>query len=193
MEPVFFSDQMAFRSWLTENHETEAELIVGFHKVHTGKQSMTWSESVDQALCFGWIDGVRRSLDQDSYQIRFSKRKANSNWSAVNVKKVIELSQKGLMQEAGLKAFNLRTEDKSAPYSYEKQMAAFPKVMEEEFKSDQKAWQYFESLAPSYKKASINWVLGAKQQITQMKRLKQLISESAAETNQWKDNKYSKK
>src|SRR6478672_4648920 len=101
MVPIFFADQHEFRKWLTKNHKKEIELLVGFYKVGSGKPSMSWSESVDEALCFGWIDGVRKSIDKDSYQIRFTQRKATSIWSAINIKKMEELTQKGLMQPAG--------------------------------------------------------------------------------------------
>src|SRR3954469_8155502 len=113
VEPTFFADQCEFRKWLEENHEREAELIVGFYKVGSGKPSMTWSQSVDQALCFGWIDAVRKSIDQDSYLIRFTKRRPKSIWSAVNIKKVEELAKLGLMKPAGIAAFNLREESRS--------------------------------------------------------------------------------
>src|SRR6478735_2031721 len=105
MTPTFFATQSDFRKWLQKNHKTETELNVGFYKVGSGKPSMTWSQSVDEALCFGWIDGVRKSIDADSYQIRFTPRKASSIWSAVNVKKVEELTKQGLMQPAGIAAF----------------------------------------------------------------------------------------
>ena len=102
MTPVFFSKQSDFRNWLKKNHKKEKELIVGFYKVNSGKQNMTWSQSVDEALCFGWIDGVRRSIDKESYQIRFTQRKPASSWSAVNIKKIEELTKRGLMQSAGM-------------------------------------------------------------------------------------------
>ena len=121
MKPQFFSTQSDFRTWLENNHQTETELLVGFYKVNSGKPSMSWSESVDQALCFGWIDGVRKSMDEESYTIRFTPRKKDSIWSAINIKKVEHLSGQGLMKEAGLKAFNLRTENKSRIYSHEKE------------------------------------------------------------------------
>jgi uncharacterized protein YdeI (YjbR/CyaY-like superfamily) len=192
MEPIFFEKQSDFRKWLQKNHAKETELLVGFYKVGSGKPSMTWSQSVDEALCFGWIDGVRKSIDKDSYQIRFTQRKPNSIWSAVNIKKVAELKKQGLMQPAGLASFEKRTEAKSRLYSHENEEAALPPNFLRPFKANKKAWQYFESLAPSYRKVSIHWVMSAKQEATQAKRLNQLIAESAAGTNQWKDNKYKK-
>lgn len=192
MTPIFFAKPSDFRKWLQKNHKKETELLVGFHKVGSGKPSMTWSQSVDEALCFGWIDGVRKSIDKDSYQIRFTRRKPTSIWSAINIKKMEELSKRGLMQPAGLASFEKRTEVKSKIYSYEKEEAALPLKFEKLFKVNKKAWNYFQSLAPSYKKVSTHWVMTAKQETTRLKRLNQLISESAAGTNQWKDNKYKK-
>jgi uncharacterized protein YdeI (YjbR/CyaY-like superfamily) len=190
--PTFFAKQSDFRKWLEKNHEKKTELVVGFYKVGSGKPSMTWSESVDEALCFGWIDGVRKSIDKDSYQIRFTKRKPTSIWSAVNIKKVDELKKQGLMRPAGLASFEKRTEGKSRIYSYEKDEVEFPRDFKKQFQANKKAWDYFQALAPSYRKVSTHWVMNAKQETTRLKRLNQLISESAAGTNQWKDNKYKK-
>jgi uncharacterized protein YdeI (YjbR/CyaY-like superfamily) len=190
--PTFFAKQSDFRKWLQKNHKTETELLVGFYKVGSGKPSMTWPESVDQALCFGWIDGVRKSIDKESYQIRFTKRKANSIWSAINIKKIEALKKQGLMQPAGLASFEKRTESKSRLYSYEKDKVELPPNFEKQFKTNKKAWDYFQSLAPSYRKVSTHWVMNAKQETTRLKRLNQLIAESATGTNQWKDNKYKK-
>ena len=192
MTPLFFATQDEFRKWLEANHDKESALIVGFYKVNSGKPSMTWSESVDQALCFGWIDGVKHSIDQDSYQIRFTTRKKNSIWSAVNIKKVEGLIEKGLMQEAGLVSFNHRTEDKSKIYSFENEEVKFSPELEAIFKSNKAAWDYFQSLAPTYRKPSSNWVMYAKQEATRLKRLHELIADSEKGTNKWKDNKYKK-
>ena len=192
MTPIFFAKPSDFRKWLQKNHKKETELLVGFHKVGSGKPSMTWSQSVDEALCFGWIDGVRKSIDKDSYQIRFTRRKPTSIWSAINIKKMEELSKQGLMQPAGFASFEKRTEGKSKIYSYEKEEPQLSQNFIRLFKANKKAWNYFQSLAPSYKKVSTHWVMSAKQEATRLKRLNQLISESAAGTNQWKDNKYKK-
>src|SRR6187399_1566397 len=190
--PTFFAKQSDFRKWLLKNHKKETALLVGFYKVDSGKSSMTWSQSVDEALCFGWIDGVRKSIDKDSYQIRFTPRKSTSNWSAVNIRKIEELTKQGLMQPAGLASFENRLESKSRIYSYEKEEVELTPNFKKHFKADKKAWDYFQSLAPSYRKVSTHWVMNAKQETTRIKRLNQLISESAAGTNQWKDNKYKK-
>ena len=193
MTPTFFSNQSEFRKWLDKNHKKEAILLVGFYKAESGKPSMTWSQSVDEALCFGWIDGVRKSIDKDSYQIRFTQRKPTSIWSAVNIRKIEELTKQGLMKPAGIASFENRIEKKSKIYSYENKEAIFPTDLELQFKSNKKAWNYFQTLAPSYRKPSINWVMSARQETTKLKRLKELIKDSEAGTNRWKDNKYSKK
>jgi uncharacterized protein YdeI (YjbR/CyaY-like superfamily) len=190
--PIFFAKQSDFRRWLQKNHKKETELLVGFYKVDSGKHSMTWSQSVDEALCFGWIDGVRKSIDKDTYQIRFTRRKSTSIWSAINIKKVEELTKQGLMQPAGLASFEKREESRSKIYSYEKDEAELTQSFKKQFKANKKAWDYFQSLAPSYRKVSVHWVMSAKQETTQIKRLNQLIADSVAGTNQWKDNKYKK-
>ena len=154
---------------------------------------MTWSQSVDEALCFGWIDGVRKSIDENSYCIRFTPRKPTSIWSAVNIKKVEELTKQGLMQPAGLASFEKRTDNNSKIYAYEIAEVKFSADFEKQFKANKKAWDFFQSLAPSYRKLSTNWVMSAKQEVTRMRRLSKLIADCEAERNQWKDNKYSKK
>jgi uncharacterized protein YdeI (YjbR/CyaY-like superfamily) len=193
MKPTFFAKQSDFRKWLEKNHKKETELLVGFYKVGSGKQSMTWTQSVDEALCFGWIDGVRKSIDDDSYQIRFTQRKPTSIWSAINIKKVEMLTKQGLMKPAGLASFANRKENKSKIYSYENEELKFPPEFEKQFKSNKNAWNYFQSLAPSYRKVSTHWVMRAKQETTKLKRLNELIADSQAGTNKWKDNKYTKK
>ena len=190
--PTFFAKQADFRKWLQKNHKKETELLVGFYKVGSGIPSITWSQSVEEALCFGWIDAVRKSIDKDSYQIRFTQRKPTSIWSAVNIKKIEELTKQGLMQPAGIASFEKRIESKSKIYSYEKDEVELTQDFKKQFKANKKAWNYFQSLAPSYRKVSTHWVMNAKQKTTQAKRLNQLISDSAAGTNQWKDNKYKK-
>jgi uncharacterized protein YdeI (YjbR/CyaY-like superfamily) len=193
MTPTFFEKPSEFRKWLKANHKKETELIVGFYKVDSGKASITWPQSVDEALCFGWIDGVRTSIDEDSYKIRFTPRKAGSIWSAVNIKKMEALTTQGLMQPAGLAAFEKREEARSKIYSHEKEESGLDPAYEKQFKANKKAWTYFQSLAASYKKLSKHWVMDAKQEVTRLKRLHELIKDSEAGTNQWKDNKYKKK
>ena len=193
MNPLFFSTQQEFRTWLANNNQTAVELSVGFYKVKSGKPSMSWSESVDQALCFGWIDGVRKSIDNDSYKIRFTPRKKTSIWSAVNIKKIEKLINQNLMQPAGLEIYKQRSDKNTEGYSSASRIQKLPSEYEKAFKSNNKAWKYFQSLAPSYKKSSIHWVMSAKRDATQEKRLRDLIAESEQETNRWKHNKYTKK
>ncbi len=178
MQPLFFSHQLEFRKWLEENSETAGELLVGFYKVGSGKPSMTWSESVDQALCFGWIDGVRKSFDSESYTIRFTPRKPTSIWSAINIKKVEELTAKGLMLSAGIIAFEKRQEHRSRIYSYEKAPVDFSQEYQAIFESNTIAWEFFLVQAPSYKKLVTHHVMCAKQELTRVKRLNELIQAS---------------
>lgn len=178
MKALFFSNQNKFRKWLDENHKKETELIVGYYKVGSGKPSMTWSESVDQALCFGWIDGVRRSIDHESYCIRFTPRRAKSIWSAVNVKKVEELTKAGLMKAEGLKAFSMLKENNSRIYSHEKKTIELDKKLEKQFIRYKKAWDFFNNQPPSYKKVLTHWIMSAKQEKTRQSRLEKAIDAS---------------
>jgi uncharacterized protein YdeI (YjbR/CyaY-like superfamily) len=185
MVPVYFKDQFEFRKWLEENHLTVKELIVGFYKVGSSKYNMSWSESVDQALCYGWIDGIRRSVDEESYCIRFTPRKKSSIWSRINIEKVERLKELGLMNQAGLIAYSFRTDEKSEIYSFEKEHQSLPEDFENRFKSNPKAWEYFFNLAPSYKKSTINWILSAKQKKTQESRLEKTIIASENQNRIW--------
>jgi uncharacterized protein YdeI (YjbR/CyaY-like superfamily) len=180
MIPTFFGKQSDFRKWLEKNHKKETALLVGFYKTGSSKPSITWPQSVDEALCFGWIDGVRKSIDADSYTIRFTPRKTSSIWSAVNIKKMEALINQGLMQPAGLASFEKRKENKSRIYSYEKEPLKLAAVYEKKFKANKKAWTFFTALAPSYKKLGIHRVMDAKQEKTQISRLEKLISECEA-------------
>ena len=178
MNATFFENQDEFRNWLEANHDNETELIVGFYKVDSGKPSMTWSQSVDQALCFGWIDGVRKSIDKESYCIRFTPRKKKSNWSAINISKVEELTKAGLMKPEGLKAFSLRTENKSNIYSHEKGTVELGIDYEKQFKNEKIAWDFFVKQAPSYRKVMIHWIMSARQEKTRQARLDKTINAS---------------
>lgn len=193
MDPVFFSNQHEFRNWLEKHHKTAKELIVGYYKIKSGKASMTWSESVDQAICFGWIDGIRRSIDDQSYQIRFTPRLKTSIWSAINIKKVESLTAKGLMHEAGLEIYTARKESKSKVYAFENEEMRFSPELERIFKANKSAWEYFQALSSTYRKPSVMWVMSAKLASTRLKRLTELISDCAAGTNKWKHSKYIKK
>ncbi|MBL1223094.1 YdeI/OmpD-associated family protein [Chryseobacterium sp. L7] len=178
MTPIFFATKEEFRKWLEENHTEEKEVLVGFYKKGTGKPSMNWSESVDQALCFGWIDSVRRSIDTESFTNRFTPRKSNSIWSIINIKKVEELTKAGLMTPEGQKAFEARKEDKTGIYSHEKEQIIFDPGYEKQFKAHKTAWEFFEKQAPSYKRTIIHWLMSAKQEKTQLSRLEKVIHES---------------
>lgn len=177
MTPQFFAAPIDFRRWLEANHDKEIELLVGFFKVGSGNASMSWSQSVDEALCFGWIDGVRRSIDAESYSIRFTPRKAKSIWSAVNIKKVAELTAKGLMQPAGIAAFAKREESKSNVYAYENAPAKLSDEFEARFKANETARRFFSAQAKSYQKRAIHWVMTAKQAATRENRLMKLIDD----------------
>jgi uncharacterized protein YdeI (YjbR/CyaY-like superfamily) len=181
LKPTFFAAPQEFRAWLEENHETATELLVGFHKKGSGKPSITWPESVEQALCFGWIDGVRRSLGDESYTIRFTPRKPSSTWSAVNVRRMTELVEQGLAAPAGRVAFERRADDKTAIYSYEQRKAAqLEPEHERRFRDNERAWSWFEAQAPSYRRTAIHWVTSAKRPETRERRLTQLIEDSEA-------------
>lgn len=179
MKPVYFKDQFEFRQWLAENHADKNELLVGFYKISTGKPSMTWSESVDQAICYGWIDGIRKTVDAESYCIRFTPRKPTSTWSKVNIQKVENLIKNGLMTAAGLEAYNKRSMENSGIYSFENEEKVFPLEFERKFKTNHIAWDFFCKLTPpSYRKTVIHWILSAKQEITRISRLEKLIAAS---------------
>lgn len=180
MKVVFFPTQKDLRKWFEKNHKVEKELFVGYYKVSSGKPSVTWSGSVDEALCFGWIDGIRRTVDKQSYCIRFTPRNPKSNWSAINIRKVEELKKLGLMKTEGLKAFGFRKESNSKIYSYENPPLEFSPEFKKIFKTNKKAWLYYQSETPTYRKVTTRWVMSAKQDSTRTRRLKELIYDSAA-------------
>ena len=178
--PTFFDSAEHFRAWLEANHATAAELIVGFRKVGSGLPSMTWPQSVDEALCFGWIDGVTKRIDDTSYQVRFTPRRAGSIWSLVNVAKVEKLTAQGRMRPAGMAAFEARSSAKTGVYSFEqKQPIALGDAELRVFQSNQAAWTYFESTPASYRKVMTYWVISARQPATRARRLAQLIDACA--------------
>lgn len=183
MEPTFFETPAAFRRWLDAHHATSRELLVGFRRKGSGKPSLTWPESVDEALSFGWIDGVRRSLDAESYVIRFTPRRATSTWSAVNVARMAELIREGRVHPAGLAAFERRAERKTGTYSYEQRGSArLDGALERRFRAHGAAWRYFQSRPPGYRKTAIYWVVSAKKAETRERRLDQLIDCSERES-----------
>jgi uncharacterized protein YdeI (YjbR/CyaY-like superfamily) len=179
MEPVFFATQNDFRQWLDKHYKAETELLVGYYKVGSGKASMTWPESVDQALCYGWIDGVRRTIDGEAYCIRFTPRRQGSIWSAVNIAKVDKLTKAGLMKPEGLAAFEKRTAAKSGIYAFEQQETAeLPEELLRVFKADKPAYIFFEAQPPGYKKQMLHRIVTAKQEKTKLQRLEKLIEAS---------------
>lgn len=177
----FFSKPAEFRKWLEKNHGSKEELWVGFYKKDSGRPSITWAESVDEALCFGWIDGIRKKIDHVSYQIRFTPRRSKSIWSAINIARAKALTNEKRMRPEGLKAFAARIENKSGIYSYEQRSAEIPAASAKLFKKNKAAWKFFQEQPPSYRKMINWWIVSAKQEETRLKRLEKLIAQSAKE------------
>lgn len=178
MDVLFFPTPKDFRDWLDANHDKQTEQWVGFYKKATKIPSITWPESVDQALCYGWIDGIRKSIDEKSYKIRFTPRKPKSHWSNVNIKKIEELISSGQMKEPGLAAWEKRTEENSGKASFEQDKVVLAKAYEKKLKANKKAWQYFSNATPSYRKQTTWWVMSAKKEETRLRRLSILIQSS---------------
>ncbi len=179
--PRFFATPAKWREWLQRHHASTAEVWVGFHKRGSGRPSITWPESVDEALCFGWIDGVRKRLDESRYVIRFTPRRKGSVWSSINLARIKELTRLGLMRPAGLAAHEARTAAKSGIYSYEqRKRARLPVAMQRRFKGNRKAWAFFQQQAPWYRKVTTWWIVSAKREETRERRLATLIEDSAA-------------
>lgn len=180
MKPKFFRDAQALRSWLEENHDKQTELWVGMYKKGTGKPSITWPEVVDQCLCFGWIDGVRKSVDDHAYMNRITPRRKGSNWSAINIKRAKELIELGLMTPAGAAAFAQRDEQKANSYSFEQKNVELPPEYQRQLEKNKKAFAFWQKQPPSYRRTAAWWVLSAKQEPTRRRRLEALIRDSAA-------------
>ena len=180
MPPIFFPTPADLRRWFAEHHATATELIAGFYKRGSGEPGITWPESVDEALCVGWIDGVRRLLDERSYTIRFTPRRKRSIWSAVNIRRVEALAAEGRMQPAGLQAFAAREENRSGIYSYEQRQEQLPEPYAGLLKANAAACRFFEAQPPSYRKKLCWWIFSAKREETRRQRLEKLIAESAA-------------
>ena len=179
-KPTFFATPAKLRAWFEKNHDRREELWVGFHKRGSGKPSITWPESVDEALSFGWIDGVRKSLGETSYVIRFTPRKPRSTWSAVNIARAKELTALGRMHPAGLAAFERRTDDRSAIYSYEQRRSAeLEPAQEKQLRANAAAWKFFQAQPPWYRRTATHWVVSAKKPETRERRLATLIADSA--------------
>lgn len=180
-EPTYFATPADFRAWLEANHASASELVVGFHRVASGHPSITWPESVDEALCFGWIDGIRRSVDGQRYTIRFTPRKARSTWSAVNIGRAEALIAEGRMRPAGLRAYEARTEANSGIYAYEQRgTATLTAEAEAEFRATPGAWEYYQAQPAGYRRLAAWYVVSAKRDDTRRRRLAQLIADSAA-------------
>lgn len=180
MEPTTFATPADFRAWLKQHHDSANELWVGYYKRATGKPSMTWPESVDEALCYGWIDGRRKRIDDERYTIRFTPRRPGSIWSTVNIERVAELTKQRRMRAAGRAAFDARREDRSGIYSYgNRHRARLDPVYERRFRAKKRGWADFERRPPWYRQAVIRWVMSAKKEETRERRLTQLMSASA--------------
>jgi uncharacterized protein YdeI (YjbR/CyaY-like superfamily) len=179
-KPIFFSSPQEFYDWLEEHHEAEAEVYVGFYKKAANQPSLTWSEAVDQALCFGWIDGRLNRIDDKRHMQRFTPRRPGSNWSRINVEKVAKLKEAGLMRPAGLAAFDKRTNSKTGVYSFERGTTELPPEYEQRLRANRAALEYFDSRPPWYRRTAIHLVMSAKREETRERRLRQLIDDSAA-------------
>jgi uncharacterized protein YdeI (YjbR/CyaY-like superfamily) len=179
MEPVFFRSGADMRSWLERQHDQAAELLVGFYRTTSRKPSITWAQAVDEALCFGWIDGVRKGRDADSYTIRFTPRQIRSTWSAVNIRRFGELEASGRVHDSGRQAFGRRQESRSRIYSYEQAEQRFSDDYERRFRANRRAWEFFQAQAPSYRRTATYFVSSAKREETRERRLAQLVKDSA--------------
>jgi uncharacterized protein YdeI (YjbR/CyaY-like superfamily) len=181
VEPIFFETPAQFRAWLEEHHEARQELLVGFYKKGSKRPSITWPQSVDEALCFGWIDGIRRGIDDETYSIRFTPRKPTSNWSSVNIARVADLTKEGRMRPAGIEAFGRRSEKRSGIYAYEQRKTArLSADQQREFMANDAAWSFFRAQPPGYRQTATYWVVSAKREETRRKRLATLIEDSAS-------------
>jgi len=179
MKPKFFSSPEQFRQWLEQSHDSAEELLVGFHKKDSGKKSVTYAQALDEALCYGWIDGVRKSLDETRYTIRFTPRKPKSIWSNVNVRHVERLQKEGRMAEPGLRAYARRDPKRTGIYAFENEAREFSPEFEKRFRDNKAAWQFFQTEPPSIRRTCIFWVMSAKKEETRARRLDQLITRAA--------------
>jgi uncharacterized protein YdeI (YjbR/CyaY-like superfamily) len=179
--PIFFAEPAAFRAWLEKHHQTKCEQCVGFHRKASGRPSITWPEAVDEALCFGWIDGLRKTIAAESYKIRFTPRRPASNWSAVNIRRMKELMREGRVRPAGRKAFQKRVPERSGIYSYEnRKSATLSDAAVKLFRAQSAAWEFFQHQPASYRQTAIWWTISAKRAQTRHDRLRKLIALSKA-------------
>jgi uncharacterized protein YdeI (YjbR/CyaY-like superfamily) len=177
---TFFESAAEFRTWLEENRDKASELLIGFYRKESGKGGITYREALDEALCFGWIDGMRKRFDASSYTVRFTPRAGDSIWSAVNTKRVGELIKFGRMHPAGKQVFDGRDREKANQYSYERATCQFEGVQDKQFRANKKAWEFYQAQAPWYRRTSCWWVVSAKREETRSRRLAKLIADSAA-------------
>jgi uncharacterized protein YdeI (YjbR/CyaY-like superfamily) len=185
LQPHFFATKAALRKWFLAHHRSATELLLGYYKVGTGKPSVSWPDSVDEAICVGWIDGVRRSIDEESYMIRFTPRKPASIWSTVNIAKVERLTAAGLMLPEGIAAFEKRKEHKTAIYSYENEAKELDPQYLKQFETNSSAWAYFNAQAPSYRKTAIHSIMSAKQETTRLRRFEKLLRQCVDQEKFW--------
>ena len=178
MQPKFFTSPEKFREWLERNHDSATELLIGFHKKSSGKKSITYAEALDEALCFGWIDGVRKSLNEISYMQRFTPRKPRSIWSNINVKHVERLKQEGRMHRAGIEAYERRAPERTGIYSFENAPRELPSEYEKTFRRNKGAWKFFQEQPAGYRRLMVFRTVSAKKEETRLRRLKQLIESS---------------
>jgi uncharacterized protein YdeI (YjbR/CyaY-like superfamily) len=179
-KPIFFASPEQWRAWLEENHEREPEVLVGLYRKASARPTMSWAESVEEALCFGWIDGVRRRVDEVSHSIRFTPRKPRSIWSAANIEKAERLIAEGRMRPAGLRAFAARSEERSRVYSFEQKDVRLPAEAQDRLRANPAAWDYWRSRPPGYRRIAAWWVISAKRADTRERRLATLIEDCAA-------------
>jgi len=179
-DPRLFKDQAAFRTWLSKNHDKVPELWVGFYNKKSGKSAMTYAEAVDESLCWGWIDGIKKKVDEERYTNRFTPRKTVSKWSDVNLRRYAELDAEDRIAAPGKAAFARYDPAKQAGYSFEARPDAFPPALEKLFRKERKAWSFFQAQPPGYRRTAIHWASSAKREETRLRRLDQLIAVSAA-------------
>jgi uncharacterized protein YdeI (YjbR/CyaY-like superfamily) len=177
-KPTFFRSASDFRRWLERHHDSDDELWVGYYKKDSGRPSITWHESVEEAICYGWIDGIRKSVDDISYKIRFTPRRSGSVWSKINIRLARMSIKEGRMQPPGLKAFQAHRENKSGIYSYDQRRAQLEEPYNRMLKKNRAAWDYFQAKPPSYRKAICWWIISAKKEETRLRRLEKLIKYS---------------
>jgi uncharacterized protein YdeI (YjbR/CyaY-like superfamily) len=181
MDVLFFDTAADLRAWFERHHETAPELFVGYWKKGTGRTGVSHTEAIEQALCFGWIDSISRRIDDQSYQVRFTPRRKGSGWSAVNIAKIAELTERGLMRPAGLRAFELRKPEKAAVYSYEQPDGVeLDDAQTAQFRANLATWEWYAAQSAAYRRAAVHWVISAKRAETRERRLAQLIGDSAA-------------